>query len=122
MVRRLAKMAAAARTDPYDVPLSLFLVGRYARESLRSTLDGIFVSDLADLSLADFLEGIEKKDYHIARVFWFKVLTPVWEAWCAWDRLRAERVVVDTARRAIEDVLAVAQGNGAANGAAPNNR
>ena len=108
-------MAAASRTAPYDMPLSLFLVGRYARESLRAALDGIFVSDLADLSLADFLEGIEKKDYQIARVFWVKILTPVWEAWCEWDRLHSERAVVDTARRAIEDVLAVAQGNGAPN-------
>lgn len=110
---------AAAAVDPYDLPLTTFLVGRYARESLRQTLEGLTVSDIDEMGVDDFLEGIELRDRHLARVFWTKVLTPVWEAWMVWHALEEERMAVETARRGLQAVLAEAQGNG--NGM-PNNR
>jgi hypothetical protein len=103
-----------AAVDQYDLPLTTFLVGRYSRESLRSTLEGLTVSDIDEMGVDDFLEGIELRDRHLARVFWVKVLTPVWKAWKAWRDLAAERLMVEAARRGLQDVLAVAQGNGMA--------
>lgn len=110
---------AASLEDPYDADLSNFLVGRYARPSLRATLEGLRISDLATMDLEEFLVGVEQKDYHIARVFWVRVLTPLWEAWSAWDGLRAEREAVAVARRTVQDVIARLQGNEAREGAPP---
>jgi hypothetical protein len=104
--------------DPYDAHLTTFLTGRFARESLRLTLDGLLISDLATMDIDDFLVGVEARDYHLARVFWVKVLTPVWEAWTAWRALEKERVAVDEARRRLQNAMAAAQGNGLA----PNDR
>jgi hypothetical protein len=108
----------AAALDPYDVPIVNFLVGRFARESLRTTLDGLVLSDMSEMDMEEFLAGVDARDYHLARVFWVKVLTPVWEAWTAWAGLAAERAAVDVARRSLQDAIAAAQGNGAG----PNNR
>lgn len=105
----------AAALDPYDAPLVNFLVGRFARESLRTTLEGLVISDLSGMDVDDFLAGVDARDYHLARVFWVRVLTPVWEAWTAWSGLAAERAAVDVARRRVQDAIAAAQG-------APNNR
>ena len=100
----------AAPLDPYDTQIVNFLVGRFARESLRTTLAGIVISDLSEMDMDEFLAGVDARDYHLARVFWVKVLTPVWEAWAAWAALKAERVAVDAARRSLQDVIAAAQG------------
>jgi hypothetical protein len=106
----------AAALDLYDVPIVNFLVGRFARESLRLTLDGLVISDLSGMDMDEFLEGVDARDYHLARVFWRKVLTPVWDAWSAWSELATERAAVDAARRSLQEAITAAQGNG------PNNR
>lgn len=100
----------AAALDPYDAPLVNFLVGRFARESLRTTLEGLVISDLSGMDVDDFLAGVDARDYHLARVFWVRVLTPVWEAWTAWSGLAVERAAVDAARRRVQDAIAAAQG------------
>jgi hypothetical protein len=116
--QRVIQMAAL---DIYDAPLTIFLVGRFARESLRQTLEGLVLSDLCDMTVDDFLGGIEKKDHHLARIFWTKVLTPVWESWMVWNGLSEERNRVDRARRALQDALAAAQQQPPVNGAVPLN-
>ena len=102
---------AAPLDDPYDADLVNFLVGRYARPSLRATLEGLRISDLATMDLEEFLVGVEQKDFHLARVFWVRVLTPIWDAWSAWNGLREEREAVEAARRVVQDAIARAQGN-----------
>jgi hypothetical protein len=103
---------AARPLDPYDAPIVNFLVGRFARESLRMTLDGLVLSDITDMDMEEFLAGVDARDYHLARVFWMKVLTPVWEAWVEWAALAPEQAAVDAARRRVQDAMAAAQGNG----------
>ncbi len=103
--------------DPYDLPLTSFMVGRYARETLRLSLEGLVLSDIDEMDMETFLLGVEVRDRHLAVLFWTNVLTPVWKSWSIWKGLAPERVAVEDARRSLQNVLAKAQGNGVA----PNN-
>jgi len=83
--------------DP-DVSLETLLAGRFDRPSLRATLTGVRISDIAGMTLEVFVGSLRQKDQLIGRAFWTVVLEPVRRAWREWEELAGQRTVVDMAR------------------------
>jgi hypothetical protein len=95
-----------------DIYLTALLAGRFDRPSLRTTLQGVRVSDISTLTLEMFVGSLRQKDQLIGRAFWTVVLEPVRRAWLEWESVDAARTTVDMARSKLTGAIDRARGAG----------
>ncbi len=93
-----------------DVNLATLLSGRFERESLYKTLDGLTVGDLVRLSEETFVAGVKQKDMHLARAFWCAHLVAIRDAYVEYVRLTDMRTQVEMAHKKIDRLIATARG------------
>ena len=99
----------ATSTENPDVSLDTLLAGRFDRPSLRATLTGVRISDIADMTVDTFVGSLRQKDQLIGRAFWTVVLVPVRRAWQEWEGLCGQRTVVDLARSKLNGAVEAAR-------------
>jgi hypothetical protein len=92
-----------------DPRLETLLKGRFDRASLRETLTGMLLSDIAAMSRDEFLEDLRAEDRHIAKVFWRTILTPLRDAYVGYERTAPMRETVDSAKKTLLDLVATHQ-------------
>jgi hypothetical protein len=92
-----------------DPRLETLLKGRFDRASLRETLTGLLLSDVATMSREEFLEDLRTEDRHIAKVFWRTVLTPLRDAYIGYERTGPMRETVEAARKTLRDLVVTNQ-------------
>lgn len=99
----------AATSENPDVSLETLLAGRFDRPSLRATLTGVRISDIAGMTVEQFVGALRQKDQLIGRAFWTVVLEPVRRAWREWEELGGQRTVVDLARSKLNGAVEAAR-------------
>lgn len=95
--------------DLYNPRLESLLKGRFDRPTLRETLTGLLLSDIAAMSRDEFLEDLRTEDRHIAKVFWRTVLSPLRDAYIGYERTAPMRETVDAARKTLRDLVVAHQ-------------
>jgi hypothetical protein len=88
-----------------DLPLIQFLCGRYNRSSLRETLEGLLISDTLSMTAKEFQEGLRQQDHHLGRCFWRNVISPLREAYNAYNALSRERALVGAATDRLRSLI-----------------
>jgi hypothetical protein len=82
--------------------LTVFLTGKYNRQSLRDILEGLTVSDLVGIGGVEFISCLNQKDRIIGLRLWEEVLNPVRAAWVA-CKVHSEPYLA--AKKELDDLL-----------------
>jgi hypothetical protein len=61
--------------------LTVFLTGKYNRQSLRDILEGLTVSDIVGIGGVEFISCLGQKDRIVGLRLWEEVLKPVRDVW-----------------------------------------
>ena len=88
-----------------NTPLTSLLRGRYNRESLRSAIDGLVISDLLMMSEDSFVSALKPKDQLLARAWWRSVLSEIRSAYSEFDNLRDSRGVIEIAVKKLQRLV-----------------
>jgi hypothetical protein len=91
--------------DLPNTPLVSLLRGRYNRESLRSAIDGLVVSDLLMMTEDSFVGALKPKDQLIARAWWRSILLDVRSAYMEFDNLKDSRGVIEIAVKKLQRLV-----------------
>lgn len=105
-------------TDPNPLLTSL-AVGRFNRNTLRETLDGLRISDVIGAQESEFVASLNQKDQLLGRAFW-RALAPVFQAYRNYDSFREARAEIDKARAELQRAIGNVQEQPNLNAIAPN--